>query len=502
MSNPYSYSSGADEFTQGLQSGFALADRFKKGKMDEETGNILKREQSAEFSDKGLADYKANYEATGGAGTLGADGKVIPGSTGDVGTMGEDGRITYAGTTATPGTRLGLHARDTAYTPAEVREINRADARTYLGTQGEEGAKRIAQMDTEDASDLQRKSLERSERKAASDEKFNDGLKPMYSALSQLTPGTPEHTAAKEKINAAITANDYVKGRENMLTELNLTEKQFDVKKKSSEQAIWEGTASPEALGKMLTEQYHDGKTYGVHTDDKTGEVSIVMEGEGGGVVKTAKSWKDLQDEVRSRIGTHAEAMVANNEKVAAAKKLADSNERIAVTRANAAKAANLKYSSIRDDDGNIYTRQKDNSFRRTDGVEFDPEKHGEPTYLSGPQKLTSAEIAATNEAKTKYVALAKKVEATKGDWTLHTDGKSNAYRAALAELAAHAASFPDSVPKGLQASAAPAAPTKAAPSEPAVQKRTQIPGAPSGYTTDGVNNYNSQGILLKKKGQ
>ena len=378
----FSYSSGADELVKGYQLGTSISDRMQKNKMDEETAAALARQQTGEQ-------------------VYGIDGKgaeLAPESAGPV----EQGGLRKTGEVAIPQPTssrytLGGETQATERTPGEVRGLNRQAAKDVLGKYGDEGAKRIAQLDNEDVAGMRMKGLQRTERKASSDEKFNNELKPMYSELGRLSPGSPEYAAKKEKINAAITTNDYVKGRENMLAELNLSDKQFEVKKKVAEKEIWDSTATPEAFGKALTEKYHDGKTYGVHIDARTGAASIVMEGENGGIVKTAPSWKELQDEVRSAIPALAEAMVVNNEKIAAAKRLADSNERIAAMRAKA--AANLKYSSIRDDEGNIYNRQKDGTFKRPDGIEFDAEKHGEPTYLGSPARPKAADIVKASAA-------------------------------------------------------------------------------------------------------
>lgn len=396
----FSYSSGADELIKGYQLGSAISGSMKKDKMDKETADALNREQTPEFTQEKLKGLETNYAQTG-----------------DAGVMGVDGKITYgAGETAAPGARLGDSYSDTPRSAEEVKGLNRKAARDVLGKYGDEGAKRIAQMDSEDAAAEGLKSAKRSNKKGDAEDTMDTNVSKLMDYRSTLAPDSPEYKDTTAKIGSAVsTGKGALQAEEYMAKQEKLAVERRDLGEKEQSKALFKAADSEEAALKYFNDQFKDDAKYYAHRNPD-GSTSIVQEdGKGGvGTVMQYKDWKEARNQIIAKIPEAArvswELGVKNDYTVATAKTLAEqqstekgldraSAEKIAGMRVAAQTANAAKYGVAKDSLGNMYAKGTDGQYRSDSGDVFDPAVGGQLFLLGTQAQPKAADVVKASTA-------------------------------------------------------------------------------------------------------
>jgi hypothetical protein len=215
----------------------------------------------------------------------------------------------------------GASARqyDTAPTREQTHRGGLQSQLEYLSAQGDVDAagKIVERLSAYDAAEQTKKlgglqigAAERTERENTRHDAYQATLRADLATLGTLTPGSEEHTSLQKKIDSDTMSFDRDKAYATELNRLGVTAKQREEGKERFKTKIIEGLRSPETVGKLLTEQYHDGKNYVVEVDPATGKLSIIQSTPGkddGKVIGGAPSLDALRHEVMGQVDSFAE---------------------------------------------------------------------------------------------------------------------------------------------------------------------------------------------------
>jgi hypothetical protein len=141
-----------------------------------------------------------------------------------------------------------------------------------------------------------------------------------FEKLKTLSPTSPEYVALKADIDAGAMAFNRDKAQATKLAEVGLDEKTYALGKVKATDSMLRALASkdPKAIGKLLTDEYHDGYKYGTYTDPTNGSYHVIQSTPGKDddrVVESHPSYDAFKTKTLENMDAYAGAMVVQNAK-------------------------------------------------------------------------------------------------------------------------------------------------------------------------------------------
>lgn len=478
----YSYDSGASGLVQGYQLGTSIADRRKEAEMDEKVGAALAR--------KAEVGGDTVYGAGEGLQTVDAGGNVSYDTAG--GTVNQH--------------KLGGLSRDTAFTPEEVRASNRQLAKDELGAYGKAGSARIAQMDAEDVTGLQKAALQRADTASKKELEDTTYLGSMRAKMAEAAPEDRAKLAAEYEADAFKRLG--AKAVPFLTSDMQFATAKVNQQKEVAAAELLKAAETPQSMVdwankkgmSVVLHESKDGRTYFVNDLNKDGKVSA----DEAGSVSSLGSFKtgDWVGEGRKLLVQHQPEIVdfaaKKDIEFEYAKKLQlVKNQGIKERSAAHAKDGTVVVGQVQMEDGEWAV-----AYKTKGGTSFTEDEDGVRTPIgekeivkTGAKAKDSDEIVEARGLQAGYKAAIEKDKDNK--WFTGDREKAEAKLKASVEM------YGDlSQKKGLtkQPATETAKPKDDTVAPAATKTRTQIPGAPQGYTTDGTRNFGPDGKELRKK--
>lgn len=276
MNSRYSYDSGANGLATGYRLGSEISKALIDSRMTEDVNTATARQQSQEFRPEQMKDFE-EYS------------KAYPYDTGDA---NADGSFTYGEgpnkRTVRPGYTLGDEHRDTEFTPAEVRGLNRQAAKDALGKYGTAGAARSVQMDAVDESELKRTGLVRAEALTTKTATMNKDILALSAARDSRPFGTDAYKSYDDEVNRlrgeVMTYADATKAKD----------ADFAAGTTKFKDAAWGASATPKATLEFLKAHAPEDTTFTLHPN-QDGSTSLVSDDSKGKAytIGTFKYWNN-----------------------------------------------------------------------------------------------------------------------------------------------------------------------------------------------------------------